>query len=88
MDKFNSLDDEKKELFMEMCRAAYGIPKKKVDKINKMLERKQWEDEHTDLIGTDEDPYYVADMKSGKYKNKKDYYWKKHGVGISEDEND
>lgn len=86
MDKFDKLDDEKKEQMREMFRAIYGIPKKTVDKINRELERQHWENEHLDLIGTEKDPYYVEDMESGEYKNKKDYYWKKHGVGISEDD--
>lgn len=59
---------------------------KRARKINRELDRIRWEEENDDLIGTDKDPFYVEDMKSGKYKNKKDYYWKKYGVGISEND--
>lgn len=85
---FDNKTDEEKMKMLEKIAPLYGIDLKLAKKLNRELDRLHWEEEHLDLIGTDKDPYYVEDMKSGKYKNKKDYYWKKHGVGIDEAEND
>lgn len=85
---YDLLKSNKDELKKRLIKIAplYGIDLETAFKINRKLARLKWEEENDDLIGTDKDPFYVEDMKSGKYKNKKDYYWKKYGVGISEND--
>lgn len=81
---FNKLTDDEKMKRLESIAPLYGIDLKLAKKINRKLARLKWEEENDDLIGTDKDPYYVEDMKSGKYKNKKEYYWKEYRVIIDE----
>ena len=81
---YNKLTDDEKMKRLKSIAPLYGIDLKLAKKINRKLARLKWEEENDDLIGTDKDPHYVEDMKSGKYKNKKDYYWKNYRVIIDE----
>ena len=81
---FNKLTDDEKMKRLESIAPLYGIDLKLARKINRKLARLKWEEENDDLINTDKDPYYVEDMKSGKYKNKKEYYWKEYRVIIDD----
>lgn len=83
---YNKLTDDEKMKRLESIAPLYGIDLKLAKKINRKLARLKWEEENDDLINTDKDPYYVEDMKSGKYKNKKEYYWKNYRVIIDEDD--
>ena len=81
---YNKLADDEKMKRLKSIAPLYGIDLKLAKKINRKLARLKWEEENDDLINTDKDPYYVEDMKSGKYKNKKEYYWKNYRVIIDE----
>ena len=83
---YDLLKSNKDELKKRLIKIAplYRIDLETAFKINRKLARLKWEEENDDLIGTDKDPYYVEDMKSGKYKNKKEYYWKEYHVIIDE----
>ena len=83
---YDLLKSNKDELKKRLIKIAplYGIDLETAFKINRKLARLKWEEENDDLINTDKDPYYVEDMKSGKYKNKKEYYWKEYRVIIDE----
>lgn len=81
---YNKLTDDEKMKRLESIAPLYGIDLKLAKKINRKLARLKWEEENDDLINTDKDPYYVEDMKSGKYKNRKEYYWKNYRVIIDE----
>ena len=83
---YDLLKSNKDELKKRLIKIAplYRIDLETAFKINRKLARLKWEEENDDLINTDKDPYYVEDMKSGKYKNKKDYYWKNYRVIIDE----
>ena len=83
---YDLLKSNKDELKKRLIKIAplYRIDLETAFKINRKLARLKWEEKNDDLIGTDKDPYYVEDMKSGKYKNKKEYYWKNYRVIIDE----
>ena len=83
---YDLLKSNKDELKKRLIKIAplYRIDLETAFKINRKLARLKWEEENDDLIGTDKDPHYVEDMKSGKYKNKKVYYWKNYRVIIDE----
>ena len=83
---YSLLESNKDELKKRLIKIAplYRIDLETAFKINRKLARLKWEEENDDLINTDKDPYYVEDMKSGKYKNKKEYYWKNYRVIIDE----
>lgn len=83
---YDLLKSNKDELKKRLIKIAplYRIDLETAFKINRKLARLKWVEENDDLINTDKDPYYVEDMKSGKYKNKKEYYWKNYRVIIDE----
>lgn len=85
---YDLLKSNKDELKKRLIKIAplYRIDLETAFKINRKLARLKWVEENDDLINTDKDPYYVEDMKSGKYKNKKEYYWKNYRVIIDEDD--
>ena len=83
---YDLLKSNKDELKKRLIKIAplYRIDLETAFKINRKLARLKWEEENDDLINTDKDPYYVEDMKSGKYKHRKEYYWKNDSVIIDE----